>query len=109
DPGQVPDFIALRGDPSDGLPRVPGVGPRGAADVLRRHGSLEAALKAGRFPALAESLRMLRSIATIDPKPPLPNLHEQKPTWAKASALARAWELNQLADRLDGLAGGQVR
>src|SRR5262252_8401931 len=109
DPRQVPDFIALRGDPSDGLPGVPGVGPRGAADVLRRHGSLEAALKAGRFPALAESLRMFRSIATMDPKAPLPNLRDQKPTWAKASALARAWELNQLADRLDGLAAGKVR
>ena len=109
DPGQVPDFIALRGDPSDGLPGVPGVGPRGAADVLRRHGSLEAALKAGRFPQLADSLRLFRSIATMDPKAPLPSLRDQKPTWAKAAALARAWELNQLADRLDGLAAGKVR
>ena len=56
DPKQVPDFIALRGDPSDKLPGVPGVGPQGAADsVCSRHGSLEAALKAGRFPALRPS------------------------------------------------------
>ena len=60
--------------------------------------------KAGRFPALAERLRLFRSIATMDAKAPLPRLAVQKPTWAKAAALAREWELNQLADRLDGLA-----
>ncbi len=100
DPKQVPDFVALRGDPSDKLPGVPGVGPQGAADVIRKHGSLEAALAAGRFPALAEQLRLFRSIATMDAKAPLPPLKDQQPTWAKASALARDWQLNALADRL---------
>ncbi len=51
DPEQVPDFIALRGDPSDKIPGVPGVGPKGAASLLRRHGSLEAALAQGSFAA----------------------------------------------------------
>src|SRR5919202_1353947 len=49
EPKQVPDFIALRGDPSDKLPGAPGVGAKTAADLLRRSGSLEAALAAGRF------------------------------------------------------------
>jgi 5'-3' exonuclease len=44
DPELVPDFIALRGDPSDGLPGAKGVGPKTAAELLRRHGSLEAIL-----------------------------------------------------------------
>ena len=44
DPERVPDFIALRGDPSDGLPGAKGIGEKTAADLLRRHGSLEAAL-----------------------------------------------------------------
>ena len=44
DPELVPDFIALRGDPSDGLPGAKGVGPKTAAELLRRHGSLEAVL-----------------------------------------------------------------
>ena len=35
DPEQVPDFIALRGDPSDKLPGAPGVGAVGAAMLLR--------------------------------------------------------------------------
>src|ERR687885_813085 len=43
-PELVPDFIALRGDPSDGIPGAKGVGEKTAADLLRRHGSLEAAL-----------------------------------------------------------------
>ncbi len=45
-PELVPDFIALRGDPSDGLPGAPGIGAKTAAELLRRHGSLEGALHA---------------------------------------------------------------
>ena len=103
DPEQVPDFIALRGDPSDKVPGAPGVGATGAAALLQRYGSLEAALKAGRFPAMADSLRLFRSIATMNRKAPLPSLRSQKPTWSKATALARKWELQQLADRLEEL------
>ncbi|HET7447062.1 MAG TPA: 5'-3' exonuclease [Methyloceanibacter sp.] len=104
DPEQVPDFIALRGDPSDGLPGAPGVGTTGAATLLRRYGTLEAALAAGRFPAMAESLRLFRSIATMNRRAPLPSLRNQKPTWRKAAELARNWQLNQLAGRLEKLA-----
>ncbi len=63
DPELVPDLIALRGDPSDGLPGAPGVGAKTAAELLRRHGSLEAALlaaesaDAGMRPRVAAALR----------------------------------------------------
>ena len=57
EPGQVPYFVALRGDPSDKLPGARGVGATGAASLLKKYGSLEAALTAGRFPGQAESLR----------------------------------------------------
>jgi DNA polymerase-1 len=100
DPEQVPDFIALRGDPSDKIPGVPGVGAKGAASLLRRYGSLEAALAQGSFAVQAEKLRLYRSIATMDASAPLPSLDDQTPTWRAAAALARGWELNQLADRL---------
>jgi exodeoxyribonuclease III len=100
DPRQVPDFIALRGDPSDRLAGARGVGPKGAADLLRRYGTLEDILAAGRFPAEAGMLRLYRSIATMDAAAPLPSLTSQTPTWARASALVRTWGLNQLADRL---------
>jgi exodeoxyribonuclease III len=104
EPGQVPDFIALRGDPSDKLPGAAGVGPKGAADLLRKHGTLEAALLAGRLAEQAQALRLYRAIATMDRAAPLPPLADQAPNWTRASALAREWELNQLADRLEALA-----
>jgi exodeoxyribonuclease III len=104
DPKQVPDFIALRGDPSDKVPGAPGVGATGAATLLARYGSLEGALKAGRFSAMAKSLRLYRSLATMSRKAPLPSLRDQKPTWDKAAKLARKWGLNQLAGRLEALA-----
>ena len=106
DPEQVPDFIALRGDPSDKVPGAPGVGATGAATLLQKYYSLEAALAAGRFPAMANCLRLYRSIATMNKRAPLPSLRNQTPTWQKAAALAREWELNQLAGRLEELAVG---
>jgi DNA polymerase I len=96
----VPDFIALRGDPSDKLPGAIGVGPKGAADLLKRYGSLDGILAAGLFLAQADNLRLFRSIATMNRKAPLPSPATQKPTWWKAANLARTWGLNQLADRL---------
>src|SRR5262249_25583809 len=104
DPKQVPDFIALRGDPSDKLPGAKGVGPKGAATLLRQYATLEAAIEAGRFPVQAEELRLYKSIATMDASAPLPSLADQVPTWDKACSLARAWQLNRLADRLAALA-----
>jgi exodeoxyribonuclease III len=108
DPQQVPDFIALRGDPSDKLPGAPGVGAAGAAGLLRKYGTLEAVLQAGRFPEHAKNLRLFRSIATMDAKAPLPSLPSQKPTWRKAAALAEGWELKQLAKRLEALASSNT-
>ena len=73
-PGIVPDFIALRGDPSDGLPGAKGIGEKTAADLLRRHGSLEAAIAGAvrEKPAVrralieqADELRAFKDIATL--------------------------------------------
>jgi DNA polymerase-1 len=104
EPRQVPDFIALRGDPSDKLPGAKGVGPKGAAKLLRQHGSLEQALEAGELAAQADDLRLYRRIATMDGAAPLPPLPDQTPTWTTAADLARAWELKRLAERLAALA-----
>ena len=106
-PKQVPDFIALRGDSSDRIPGLAGMRPQGAASLLRRYGSLEDAIKAGRFAAQAHMLRLYRSIATMDRSAPLPPLRSQKPIWGTAAELARHWQLNKLAERLEGLAAAQ--
>jgi 5'-3' exonuclease len=100
EPGQVPDFIALRGDPSDKIPGAPKVGPKTAADVLRRHGSLEQALADGRFPNIADDLRLYRRIATMDASAPLPPLAPTPPDWPRAAAWAEERGLRALAGRL---------
>jgi DNA polymerase-1 len=103
DPQQVPDFIALRGDPSDKIPGARGVGAKTAASVLAQYGSLEAALAAGRFAAEADALRLYRHVATMDADAPLPPLEDQEPTWDRAAALADKWGLGRLAGRLEAL------
>jgi DNA polymerase I len=102
---QVPDFIALRGDPSDRLPGAAGVGPKTAATLLAEYGSLEGALAAGRFSAQAEELRLYRRIAALDASAPLPSLSDQSPSWAEASVLSDSWGLNALSKRLAALDG----
>jgi DNA polymerase-1 len=104
EPRQVPDFIALRGDPSDRLPGARGVGPKGAAALLRKYATLEDAFADGQLASQAEALRLYRHIATMDAAAPLPPLDDQTPSWDNAAALARDWELNRLAARLDELA-----
>ena len=103
EPAQVPDFIALRGDPSDKIPGARGVGAKTAASVLAQYGSLEAALEQGRFAAEADALRLYRHIATMDRQAPLPKLADQEPTWPAAADLAREWGLGRLTSRLEAL------
>jgi DNA polymerase-1 len=108
-PQLVPDFIALRGDPSDGLPGAKGVGPKTAAELLRRHGSLEAVLDNAireRRPALrgalieaAEDLRAFKDIATlrdagVEPPP------DRETDWVGAAKAAHERGMNRLAERL---------
>src|SRR3954451_20121744 len=109
-PELVPDFIALRGDPSDGLPGAKGVGPKTAAELLRRHGSLESVLGNAireRRPALrgalldaADGLRAFKDIATLRDagvKPP----PDRETDWVGAAAAARTGSMNRLAERLE--------
>jgi DNA polymerase I len=103
EPAQVPDFIALRGDPSDKIPGARGVGAKTAASVLAQYGTLEEALDQGRFAAEADALRLYRHIATMDREAPLPPLDDQQPTWERATALAEEWGLGRLARRLEAL------
>ena len=107
-PRLVPDFIALRGDPSDGLPGASGIGEKGAADLLRRHGSLEAALADpdGERPRVARALREqaaeLRdylAIATLQ-RVPVDRPADRPLDLAGGAAAAEALGMNRLARRL---------
>jgi DNA polymerase-1 len=99
DPEQVPDFIALRGDPSDRIPGARGVGPKTAADLLAKYGTLDALLAEGRYAAEADALRLYRRVATLDRDAPLPPLPDASPDWASAAAHARELGMERLATR----------
>jgi DNA polymerase-1 len=99
EPAQVPDFIALRGDPSDRIPGARGIGPKKAAEILARFGALEHALVAGRFPGEGEVLLGYRQIATMQADAPIPLLPDREPDWSAAGALVERWGLGALAGR----------
>lgn len=116
EPALVPDFIALRGDPSDGLPGAPGIGAKTAAELLLAHGSLEGVLAAmgadGEMrprvaSALRENAELLRTFKEIAT---LVELDVQRPTdrasdFAGGAGAARELGMERLAKRLEGLAG----
>ena len=109
-PKLVPDFIALRGDPSDGIPGAKGIGEKTAAELLSRRGSLDAVLdgalresKPSVRRALLDSrdellrFREIATLQTIDVKLP-----PDSPTdLAGAAAAARKKGMNRLAERLE--------
>jgi DNA polymerase-1 len=115
-PELVPDFIALRGDPSDGLPGAKGVGEKTAAELLHRHGSLEGVLDnaiSESRPKLrtsltgsADELRAFKNIATLRDaglkRPP-----DRETDLRGAAAAAKERGMNRLAERLLKLAGIQ--
>jgi 5'-3' exonuclease len=109
-PKLVPDFIALRGDPSDGLPGAKGVGEKTAAELLRKHGSLEKLLdtafkiqKPGLRKALLddpEQLLAFKEIATLrDEKVRRPR--DKRTDYRSAAKAARERGMNRLAVRLE--------
>ncbi|MDQ6914267.1 MAG: 5'-3' exonuclease [Actinomycetota bacterium] len=111
-PDLVPDFIALRGDPSDGLPGARGIGEKTAADLLRRHGSLEAAIAGalrerpgirGALYEQADELRRFKEIATLRRVPVEPP-PDREVDHAGGAQAARALDMNRLAERLERLA-----
>jgi DNA polymerase-1 len=100
DPEQVPDFVALRGDPSDRIPGAPGVGPGRAAAVLKKYGSLDAALQDGGFPTIADDLRTYLRMTRLQYEAPVPDLPDAQPTWERAAELVERWGHNALGKRL---------
>jgi DNA polymerase-1 len=97
-PEQVPDFIALRGDPSDKIPGAKGIGAVTAAALLKTHGTLEAALAAGKFASEADALRLYRRIATMVRDVKLPAIKSAPTGWPTGS---RNWQRlnNRLRNR----------
>jgi DNA polymerase I len=79
-PAQVADYLGLKGDTSDNIPGVPGVGEKTAAKLIAEYGSLDAVLEAAptikgklgeNLTAHAEDARVSRTVATIRTDVPL--------------------------------------
>lgn len=123
-PEQVPDFIALRGDPSDGIPGAPGIGAKTAAELLRAHGTLETLLElserqdaaatagplrprvAGALRENAQLLRTFKRVATlveIDVGRPA----DRTTDFAAGAAKAKELGMTRLAERLSGYPDGE--
>ena len=100
DPSQVPDFIALRGDPSDRIPGARGIGPKKAAAILTAHGTLDCALAAGLLVDEASALRDYQRVATMRADAPIPTLPDAHSDWPAAAAHAERWGLTALGRRL---------
>lgn len=106
------DYAILRGDPSDGLPGLKGVGAVAAADLIRRHGGVPGVLRDGR---LAEHQReyLTRALRVVPPVPDLPVELPQGRREAypmdedRLAALSERHGLGSATDRLvQALAGG---
>jgi DNA polymerase-1 len=109
-PKLVPDLIALRGDPSDGIPGAKGVGEKTAAELLRKHGSLETVLASAMResrPALRTALvgdrdlllafKEMATLRTTKVRRP----RDKRTDYRSAAKAARERGMNRLAERLE--------
>jgi DNA polymerase-1 len=122
EPELVSDFIALRGDPSDGIPGAPGIGAKTAAELLRTFGSLEELLSAAAEPATviagtltprraatlrdnAAQLELFKQIATLQ-RIEVPAVKDAPTDFARGARAAEALGMKRLAGRLAAQATG---
>jgi DNA polymerase I len=118
-PEQVPDFIGLKGDTSDNIPGVPGIGDKTAADLLQRFGSLETVLasvdeisgakRKENLTEHADDARLSKQLATAKRDIPLDidlnALAAQEPDRSKLRDTFRLFELRDPLRRLEEALG----
>ncbi|MDQ6897938.1 MAG: 5'-3' exonuclease [Candidatus Dormibacteraeota bacterium] len=101
------DFAVLRGDPSDGLPGLPGVGPKTAAELVKRHGGVRGLITSGRYSE-AQRDYLERALLTVLPvrDAPVelpPGRRDAYPTNPeRAAELGRRYGVTSSVDRLVG-------
>jgi DNA polymerase-1 len=118
-PGLVPDFIGLKGDTSDNIPGVPGIGDKTAAELLQRFGSLETVLasvdeisgvkRKQNLTEFADDARLSKLLATAKRDIPveldLQALITQQPDRSKLRDTFRLFELRDPLRRLEEALG----
>ena len=119
-PELVPDFIGLKGDTSDNIPGVPGIGDKTAADLLQRFGTLEEVLahiddisgakRKQNLTEHAEAARVSKHLATAQREIPLDGLDvgdfvSQTPDRSRLRDTFREFELREPLRRLEEVLG----
>ncbi|MGH2863230.1 MAG: DNA polymerase, partial [Solirubrobacteraceae bacterium] len=118
-PDLVPDFIGLKGDTSDNIPGVPGIGDKTAADLLQRFGTLETVLasideisgakRKENLVSHADNARLSKQLATAKRDIPVElDLHAlvaQEPDRSKLRDTFRLFELRDPLRRLEEALG----
>jgi DNA polymerase-1 len=114
-PELVPDLIGLKGDTSDNIPGVPGIGEKTASQLLQEFGSLEGVLdniesisgpkRKQNLTEHGEDARISKQLATmhtdIDVELDLPALMERGPDLSQLRETAAEFELRQVIQRLE--------
>jgi len=101
-PEQVPDFKALSGDSSDKIPGLPGIGPKTAAGMLLKAGTLENALKDWTKPEQVELAMKFREVARMRPEVAV-TLPDGPPNWQAGAEALRLLGADNLATRLSAI------
>ncbi|MDQ7849838.1 MAG: DNA polymerase I [Armatimonadota bacterium] len=111
-PAQLPDFKALKGDPTDNIPGVPGIGEKSASALVAQFGSVEALLQRleeapprlrERLAAHAAQIRQSKHLATVVEVPlawSWEELRRHPPDRERLTALFRDLEFKTLLERL---------
>ncbi len=113
-PDQVTDLLALKGDAVDNIPGAPGIGDKGAKDLIERFGSVEAAMEHAAeverksyresLQNHVEQIRMSKRLATISTDVPiefsLDALKTQPPDEAALKAVFQEMEFHSLLKEL---------
>ena len=115
-PEQIPDFIGLKGDTSDNIPGVPGIGDKTASQLIQQYGSLEGVLdhveeltpaRRKNLTEHADQARVSKELATmrrdldLDCNPP--DLVLSPPDRSRLKEMFRQFEFRNLLNRVDEL------
>ncbi len=117
DPVQLPDYKSLRGDTSDNIPGVPGIGEKTASALVQQFGSVEALLERldqappkvrPALDAARDQVKQSKHLATIVADAPITidweALRRREPDRDRAEALFRDLEFRVFLERLRGVA-----
>jgi DNA polymerase-1 len=114
-PELVPDLIGLKGDTSDNIPGVPGIGEKTASQLLAEYGSLEAVLenidnisgpkRKQNLTEHADDARISKQLATmhldVDVELDLGEIADHEPDLSRLREVAAEFELRQVIQRLE--------